>query len=140
MRTRSLRKSADIATVISGETNEIAVASTTGSRASAEKLQNMAPTAVSPRPMMAERAADADRCLELAAPGIDDDHRQDGEGRAEEHHLPDRIAIAEIAHEHRHHGKDQGRRKLEQDGFDEIDRPRAPATAEQWRRDEMTAN
>ena len=50
MRTRSLRKIADSATVISGDTNEIAVASTTGSRASAEKLQNIAPTAVAPAP------------------------------------------------------------------------------------------
>ena len=53
MRTRSFRNTADSATVISGETNEIAVASTTGSRASAEKLQNMAPTAVRPRPRWA---------------------------------------------------------------------------------------
>ena len=50
MRTCSLRKIADSATVNSGETYWIAVASTTGSRASEEKLQNIAPTAVSPRP------------------------------------------------------------------------------------------
>src|SRR6185312_3555173 len=41
MRTRSFRKSADIATVISGDTKEMAVASTIGSRARAAKLQNM---------------------------------------------------------------------------------------------------
>ena len=50
MRTRSLRKIADIATVISGAVNEIAVASTIGSRASAEKLQNMPPMLITPRP------------------------------------------------------------------------------------------
>jgi len=50
MRTRSLSSSAAIATVMSGEANEIAVASTIGSRASAEKLQNMPPMAVRPRP------------------------------------------------------------------------------------------
>ncbi len=45
-----MSRSAAIATVMSGEANEIAVASTIGSRASAEKLQNMPPMAVSPRP------------------------------------------------------------------------------------------
>ena len=53
-------------------------------------------------PDMAERPLGADRGLELAAPGVDHHHRQDREGRAEEHHLPDRITVAEIAHEHRH--------------------------------------
>jgi hypothetical protein len=50
MRTRSLRKIADIATVISGAAKEIAVASTIGSRASAEKLKNMPPMLIAPRP------------------------------------------------------------------------------------------
>ena len=98
MRTRSFRNTAESATVNNGETNEMAVASTTGSRASAEKLQNMAPTAVSPAPEMRKRAADADRRHQFIAPGVDDHHRHDGEGRAEEHHLPDRIALAEPTH------------------------------------------
>ena len=38
------------ATVISGEAKEIAVASASGSRASAEKLVNMPPTLSAPRP------------------------------------------------------------------------------------------
>ena len=50
MRTRSLRKIAAIATVISGDANDIAVASTIGSRASAEKLQNMPQMLMRPRP------------------------------------------------------------------------------------------
>ena len=51
MRTRSFRKSADIATVISGDTKEMAVASTIGSRARAAKLQNMPQMLIKPRPI-----------------------------------------------------------------------------------------
>jgi len=50
MRTRSLSRIAAIATVMSGAANEMAVASTMGSRASAEKLQNMPSTLMRPRP------------------------------------------------------------------------------------------
>ena len=50
MRTRSLRNTAASATVISGAANWIAVASTSGSRASAEKLKNMPPMLIMPRP------------------------------------------------------------------------------------------
>lgn len=50
-RTRSLRKAADIATVINGDTKEMAVASTMGRRASAAKLQNMPQMLIRPRPI-----------------------------------------------------------------------------------------
>ena len=49
MRTRSLRTSAANATPISGEVNEIALASINGSRASAPKLQNMPTMLSAPR-------------------------------------------------------------------------------------------
>ena len=49
-RTRSLRNTAASATVISGAENWIAVASTSGNRASAEKLKNMPPMLTMPRP------------------------------------------------------------------------------------------
>jgi len=49
MRTRSLRINAASATLISGEVNEIALASISGSRASAPKLQNMPTTLSTPR-------------------------------------------------------------------------------------------
>ena len=51
MRTRSPRNSAANATVMSGAANEIAVASTSGSRASAAKLRNMPATLIGPRVM-----------------------------------------------------------------------------------------
>ena len=50
MRTRSLRKIAASATVISGDANVIVVTSTIGSRASAAKLKNMPDTLIMPRP------------------------------------------------------------------------------------------
>jgi hypothetical protein len=50
MRTRSLRITAASATVINGEAKEIAVASASGSRASAAKLENMPTTLSVPRP------------------------------------------------------------------------------------------
>ena len=50
MRTRSPRNHAANATVISGAANEIAVASTSGSRASAAKLRNMPHMLIVPRP------------------------------------------------------------------------------------------
>src|SRR6266550_3836063 len=49
MRTRSPRNHAANATVISGAANEIAVASTSGSRASAAKLRNMPAMLMAPR-------------------------------------------------------------------------------------------
>jgi hypothetical protein len=51
MRTRSLRKIADSATVMSGDTKDMAVASTIGRRASAAKLQNMPQMLIKPRPI-----------------------------------------------------------------------------------------
>jgi hypothetical protein len=93
-----LRKIAAIATVISGDANEIAVASTIGSRASAEKLQKHAANADETASEMSERADRAHRRHQLVAPGIDQYHRQDGEGGAEEYGLPNRILLAEIAH------------------------------------------
>ncbi len=50
MRTRSLRNQAESATVISGDTKLMVVTSTIGRRASAAKLRNMPPAAISPRP------------------------------------------------------------------------------------------
>ncbi len=50
MRTRSFSTIAASATVISGEANEMAVASASGSRTSAAKLLNMPPTLSRPRP------------------------------------------------------------------------------------------
>src|SRR5829696_8014856 len=105
MRTRSLRMTADSPTVMSGETKEIAVASTTGSRASDEKLQNMAPTAVAPRPTWANGRPV--RSFQLAAPRVDDNHRQDRASGTEEHDLSDRITLSQIAHQHRHDGEQQ---------------------------------
>ena len=49
MRTRSPRNHAANATVMSGAANEIAVASTSGSRASAAKLRNMPAMLMVPR-------------------------------------------------------------------------------------------
>jgi hypothetical protein len=51
---------------------------------------------------------------------IDHHDRHDGEGRAEEHHLADRISRAEIAHQRRHDGKDQRRGDLEGDGLGDV--------------------
>src|SRR5262249_58428377 len=84
---------------------------------------------------MSDRPGDPDGGGELAAPGIDDDDRQDREGRAEEHDLADRVAIAEIAHQHDHHGEQERRSDLEQNGLDELHAPRAPAAARRRRRD-----
>ena len=47
---------------------------------------------------MSERARGAHRRCELVAPCVDQYHREDGEGRNEEHDLPDRIPLAEKAH------------------------------------------
>jgi hypothetical protein len=79
-----------------------------------------------PAPEMPERTADANRRHQLAAPGINDHHRQDREGGAKEHHLPDRVALADPAHQHRHHGEQERRHELEQNGLEEIH-------AEPWR-------
>ncbi len=49
-RTRSFRINAASATVINGDANWMAVASASGSRASAEKLLNMPQTLSEPRP------------------------------------------------------------------------------------------
>jgi len=72
----------------------MAVASTIGSRASAEKLQNMPNMLMSRgrRVRMGGTVRTARR--ELPAPGIDQHHGQDGEGRAVEHDLADRIPLA----------------------------------------------
>ena len=78
------------ATVISGEAKEIAVASTSGSRASAAKLRNMPATLIRPRPKWPNGRSVRTAAGKLAAPGIDQHHRQDREGGAEEHHLPER--------------------------------------------------
>ena len=44
---------------------------------------------------------------ELAADGIDEHDRQDREGAAEKHHLPDRRDVSELAHQGGHGGKEQ---------------------------------
>src|SRR5262245_13055239 len=116
MRTCSLRNIADRATVISGATKEMAVASTIGSRANAAKLQNMPPMLIRPRPT----CPSAHRRRELVAPRVDQHHRKDGEGGAQEHDLPDRIPFAEKAHERRHHCEQQRRHHLEQDRLDDV--------------------
>ncbi len=73
-------------------------------------------------PEMADRTADTERGDQLASPRIDDDNRQDRECGPEEHHLPDRVAVTQPAHQHRHHGKDKRRGDLEQDGPEEMHR------------------
>ena len=94
MRTRSPRNHAANATVISGAANEIAVASTSGSRASAAKLRNMPHMLIVPRREMAERALGAHDVGKLAPPGVDQQHRHDREGGAKEHHLAERHRLS----------------------------------------------
>jgi hypothetical protein len=69
---------------------------------------------------MTERADRAHGGGELIAPGIDHHHREDGERRAEEHGLPDRVLLAEITHQRRHHREDERRHHLERDGPEDV--------------------
>src|SRR3954463_3596596 len=119
MRTRSFRKSADIATVISGDTKEMAVASTMGSRARAAKLQNMPQILMRPRPNC-PGAHRAHRRSQFISPGIDHQYRQDRESRAEKHDLPHRIRLTKKPHQRRHHREQQCRHHLECDRLNEI--------------------
>ena len=80
-----------------------------------------------PAAEMAERARGAQRRGELAPPRIDHHHRNDREGRAEEHDLPDRNRVADIAHHRRHHREQERRDELEQDGLEDIHRRIRPA-------------
>ncbi|MDP1906990.1 MAG: hypothetical protein Q8K85_01720 [Hyphomicrobium sp.] len=65
---------------------------------------------------LAERPAGVERAQQLAAQGVDNEHRRNGEGRAEKHHLADRRDVAQLAHERRHRGEHEGRDDLEADG------------------------
>ncbi len=71
---------------------------------------------------LAERPLGAHHRGELAAPRIDRHDRDDREGRTVEHHLADRIARAEKAHQRRHHGEQHRRDQLEQNAFAGIHR------------------
>ena len=93
------------ATVINGEAKEIAVASANGSRASAEKLLYMPPTLSCAAPQLAQRTAGVDRARQFATQGVDQQHRRDRTGAAEEHELADRHHVAQLAHECRQGGK-----------------------------------
>ena len=103
---------------MSGDANEIAVASASGSRVSAEKLREHAADAEQAAAELAERPACAHRGRELAADGIDQHHRQDGEGAAEKHHLPDRRNVAELAHQRGHEGEQQRGNQFQADGLE----------------------
>ncbi len=69
---------------------------------------------------MPQRPVGAHRRRELVAPSIDRQHRRDGEGGAEEHGLPDRVSLAQVSHQRRHHCKQQRRHDLERDGLDDV--------------------
>jgi hypothetical protein len=71
-------------------------------------------------PNMSERARGAHRRCELVAPCVDQHYREDGEGGTKEHDLPDRIPLAEKAHERRHHREQQRRYHLERDRLDDV--------------------
>jgi hypothetical protein len=66
---------------------------------------------------LAERAFGAHCGHELAAPGIDQNHRHNGEGRSVEHHFANRITDAEITDQRRHHGEENRRNQLKQNAL-----------------------
>ncbi len=69
---------------------------------------------------VAERPTGAHGRDQLAPPGKDQNHGDDRECAAEEHHLADRHVRAHPAHQRRHHGEHQRRGDFEQDGFDGV--------------------
>ncbi len=105
--------------MISGDANEIAVASDSGKRWSAAKLRNIPHTLIEPRPTWP-----SGRAVESAEPSPpprqQDHHRDDGEGRAEEHRLAKGDVIADEAHQRRHQRKEQRRDQLENNGLEYI--------------------
>ena len=118
---RSFRMIAASATVINGVANEIAVASTSGSRASAAKLQNMPTTLISPRVTwpsgrpVRSAATSSPRQAKISTTGMI--------AKASERIPPGRAdGVAEIADQGRHHGEQQHREQLEDDAFAGIHR------------------
>ena len=78
---------------------------------------------MAPRSEMAERALGADDIGKLAPPGVDQQHRHDGEGGAKEHDLAERHRLfAEIAHAGRKQREQERGEGLEQKGFDHVHR------------------
>src|SRR5207253_3066620 len=72
---------------------------------------------------MAERTLGADDIGKLAPPGVDQQHRHDGEGGAEEHHLAERYRLlAEIAHAGRQQREQKRRERFKKKGFDQVHR------------------
>jgi hypothetical protein len=113
-----LRKAADIATVISGDTKEMAVASTMGSRASA--IAEHAADADQATPDLPKRAYRTHGRRQLVPPRIDHQYRKDRKSGAEEHDLPHRIGLTEKTHQCRHHREQQRRQHLERNRLDDI--------------------
>src|SRR6516162_4388170 len=99
MRTRSFRITAASATVMSGEANEIAIASASGRRVSAEKLLNMPQTLSDPRPNCPSGLLV--RTAEASSPPkcVDDHDRNDRKRAAEKHHLANRCDVAQLTHQ-----------------------------------------
>ena len=69
---------------------------------------------------MAEGPAGVERAHQFAAQGVDQQHRGNGAGRAEEHHLSDRRDIAQLPHQRRHQREQERGQELQADGFVEI--------------------
>src|SRR5262249_40781038 len=72
-----------------------------------------------------ERTLGVERLRQLLVPRAHQQHRQDREERAAEHHLTERhAAFAEKADAGREHRKQQRRSALEQECLEEVHRPR----------------
>jgi hypothetical protein len=119
MRTRSFRKSADIATVISGDTKEGGGVDD-GQPGKRREIAEHAADADQAAPDLPKRAYRTHGRRQFVPPSIDHQYRKDRKSGAEEHDLPHRIRLTEKTHQRRHHREQQCRQHLERDRLDDI--------------------